>query len=99
MVVVNQLGLEIERTRLLLSFDYELMSLARAMKQRYSRISKLGEDNFFDLQRVKSSRFPKSLTTGFSLHFPKELSYGYLRFEETGKITLGRLRKRSASLS
>ena len=27
---------------------------------------------------------------GFSLHFPKELSYGYLRFEGNGKIALGR---------
>ena len=27
---------------------------------------------------------------GFSLHFPKEISYGYLRFEGNGKILLGR---------
>ena len=27
---------------------------------------------------------------GFSLHFPKQLSYGYLTFEGNGKIPLGR---------
>ena len=32
---------------------------------------------------------------GFSLHFPKELSYGYLWFEGNGKIPLGRQGKRS----
>ena len=26
---------------------------------------------------------------GFSLHFPKEISYGYLRFEGNGKIPFG----------
>ena len=33
---------------------------------------------------------PKMKYQGFSLHFPKELSYGYLRFEGNGKIPLGR---------
>ena len=32
--------------------------------------------------------------TRFSLHFPKELSYGYLGFEGNGKIPLGRQGKR-----
>ena len=27
---------------------------------------------------------------GFSLNFPKELSYGYLKFEGNGKISLGK---------
>jgi hypothetical protein len=29
---------------------------------------------------------PQNGIPGFSLHFPKELSYGYLRFEGNGKI-------------
>ena len=33
---------------------------------------------------------PQNGTPGFSLHFPKQLSYGYLRFEGYGKIPLGR---------
>ena len=33
---------------------------------------------------------------GFSLHFPKEGSNGYLRFEGNEKIPLESLRKRSA---
>ena len=36
---------------------------------------------------------------GFSLHFPKELSYGYLRFEGNGKIPWGRQRKKFAQLA
>ena len=37
---------------------------------------------------------PQNGIPGFSLHFPKELSYGYLRFEGNGKIPLGRQGKR-----
>ena len=33
---------------------------------------------------------PQNGIPGFSLHFPKDLNYGYLRFEENGKIPLGR---------
>ena len=33
---------------------------------------------------------PQNGIPGFSLHFPKELGYGYLRFEGNGKIPLGR---------
>ena len=33
---------------------------------------------------------PQNGIPGFSLHFPKELSYGYLRFEGNGKIPLER---------
>ena len=38
---------------------------------------------------------PLFIIPGFSLHFPKELSYGYLWFEGNGKIPLGRQGKRS----
>ena len=38
---------------------------------------------------------PLFIIPGFSLHFPLELSYGYLRFEGNGKIPLGRQGKRS----
>ena len=38
---------------------------------------------------------PLFIIPGFSLHFPLELSYGYLRFEGNGKIPLGRQAKRS----
>jgi hypothetical protein len=31
---------------------------------------------------------------GFSLHFPKELSYGYLRFEGNGKKSFGKVGKK-----
>ena len=37
---------------------------------------------------------PLFIIPGFSLHFPWELSYGYLRFEGNGKIPLGRQGKR-----
>ena len=40
------------------------------------------QTNFIDMNTVH----PKNRITGFSLHFPKELSYGYLRFEVNGKI-------------
>ena len=33
---------------------------------------------------------PQNGIPGFSLHFQKEISYGYLRFEGNGKIPLGR---------
>ena len=33
---------------------------------------------------------PLFILSYFFLHFPKELSYGYLRFEGNGKIPLGR---------
>ena len=33
---------------------------------------------------------PKMDYRTFFLHFPKELSYGYCRFEGNGKIPLGR---------
>ena len=36
------------------------------------------------------------IVPGFSLHFPKELSYGYLSFEGNGKIPFEREEKRSA---
>ena len=42
-----------------------------------------------------SASTPLFLIPGFSLHFPLELSYGYLRFEGNGKISLGRQGKRS----
>ena len=43
---------------------------------------------------------PLLIIPDFSLHFPKELSYDYLRFEGNGKIPLGRReRKRSALLA
>ena len=38
---------------------------------------------------------PLFIIPGFSLHFPLELSYGYLWFEGNGKIPLGRQGKRS----
>ena len=31
---------------------------------------------------------PQNGLPGFSLHFPEELGYGYLRFEGNGKIPL-----------
>ena len=42
--------------------------------------------NRFLRERVQ----PQNGIPGFSLHFSKELSYGYLRFEGNGKIPLGR---------
>ena len=38
---------------------------------------------------------PLFIILDFFLHFPKELSYGYLRFEGNGKIPLGRQEKKS----
>ena len=35
-------------------------------------------------------RPPPNWNARFFLHFPKELSYGYLRFDGNGKISLGR---------
>ena len=32
----------------------------------------------------------RAIMSNLTLHFPKELSYGYLRFEGNGKIPLGR---------
>ena len=37
---------------------------------------------------------PVFIIPDFFLHFPNELSYGYLRFEGNGKIPLGRQGKR-----
>ena len=33
---------------------------------------------------------PLFIKPDFFLHFPNELCYGYLRFEENGKISLGK---------
>ena len=42
---------------------------------------------------------PLFIIADFFLHFPKKLSYGYLRFEGNGKIPLGRKGKSSAQLA
>jgi hypothetical protein len=42
---------------------------------------------------------PLFIIPDFFLHFPSELSYGYLRFEGNGKIPLGRQGKSSALLA
>ena len=47
------------------------------------------------LREIGMASNPKNGIPGFSLHFPKELSYGYLWFEGNGKIPLGRQGKRS----
>ena len=48
----------------------------------------------------RSSRRKRGMASNpLFLHFPNELSYGYLRFEGNGKIPLGRQRKRSAQFS
>ena len=42
---------------------------------------------------------PQNGIPGFSMHFPKELSYSYLGFEGNGKIPLGRQGKGSGNVS
>ena len=42
---------------------------------------------------------PLFIIPDFFLHFPNELSYGYLRFEGNGKIPLGRQGKKFAQLA
>ena len=46
-------------------------------------------NNRFLRERGMASTSKMEYQFGF-LHFPKELNYGYLRFEENGKIPLGR---------
>jgi hypothetical protein len=47
-------------------------------------------NNRFLRERGMASNPKMEYVPGFSLHFPKELSYGNLRFEGNGKIPLGR---------
>ena len=42
-------------------------------------------NNRFLRERGMASKPKMEYIPGFSLHFPKELSYGYLRFEGNGK--------------
>ena len=43
------------------------------------------------LEKKRLGVQPTFHNTTFFLHFPNELSYGYLRFEGNGKIPLGRV--------
>ena len=40
------------------------------------------------LEKKRLGVQPQNGIPGFSLHFPKEIGYGYLRFEGNGKIPL-----------
>ena len=48
------------------------------------------EDLTTGWERGMASNPKMEYVPGFSWHFPKEISYGYLRFEGNGKILLGR---------
>ena len=68
------------------------------MDLRYNKQDMLVQNVSFDISTILTTDFegkrhgiqPQNGIPGFSLHFPKELSYGYLRFEGNGKISLGR---------
>jgi hypothetical protein len=47
-------------------------------------------NNRFLRERGMASTSKMEYVPGFSLHFPKELSYGYLRFEGNGKNSFGK---------
>ena len=49
-------------------------------------VSPACNNSFFEGKR--HDVYPQNGIPDFSLHFPKELSYGYLRFEGNGKIPL-----------
>ena len=46
------------------------------------------------LEKKRLGVQPTFHNTTFFLHFPNELSYGYLRFEGNGEIPMGRQGKR-----
>ena len=55
-------------------------------------MDKMDEKSYFNNQfeRKRLGVHPQNGIPGFSLHFPLELSYGYLWFKGNGKIPLGR---------
>ena len=50
----------------------------------------IGFNNKFLTERGMAGVHPQNGIPGFSLHFPKEPSYGYLKFEGNRIIPLGR---------
>ena len=56
------------------------------VKHMFFLLSCVRPDQVFEGKR--HGVHPQNGIPGFALHFPKELSYGYLRFEDNGKIPL-----------